>query len=281
MSFLPNKIILDNYVRYILNEDITYSDITTDLIVEENKNIAATINFRQEGIVCGLPFAQELYKLLNPDLKWTILKQEGERVSKNTNVATIYGSAKAILTGERSALNLIQKASGIATLTAEYAAKILKTKTRLTDTRKNTPGARILEKYSIRVGGAFPHRYNLSDCVMIKDNHIAIAGSISEAVARVKKYNSHTTKIEVEAENESQVKEALNSQVDIIMLDNMSPQLLKEMVEIINSKVITEASGNINLENIYDIALTGVDYISTSAIVTKAPTLDVGMDIKH
>lgn len=280
MNFLPHKILINDYVNYILKEDLTYNDITTELVVEEDKNVEAIINFRESGVVCGLPFSQAIYNILDPSIQWEVLQSEGKKVQKRTDVVKIRGSAKAILIGERSALNLLQRASGIATITSQYVEKLKDSNARLTDTRKTTPGARILEKYAIRVGGAFPHRYNLSESVLIKDNHIELAGSITEAVKRVKKYISHTTKIEVETENEAQVHEALNAGVDIIMLDNMSADLMKAMVKLINNRAITEASGNVNLENISEISQTGVNYISTSAITIKAPVLDIGMDIK-
>lgn len=279
MSALPHQIIVKDFVQYVLKEDLTYSDITTELIFKEDKEVEAVINFREAGVVCGIPFAKEVYNLLDPEISWKILKAEGESVKANTNIAIIKGSVKSILTGERTVLNILQKASGVATTTNEFVKKITGTKAKVTDTRKTTPGARILEKYSIRIGGAFPHRYNLSDCVLIKDNHIQAAGSITEAVRRVKEAISHTVKIEVETENEAQVKEALAAGVDIIMLDNMPPSEIKRMLKIINGKAITEASGNVNLNTIKEIAETGVDYISTSAITTKSGVLDVGMDI--
>lgn len=279
MNFLPHKLILSNYVQYVLKEDLTYNDITTELIVEESKKSEVKINFRESGVVCGIPFAKEVYKLLDDSIEWKILVDEGEKVTANTDIAIIKGPARAILTGERTVLNLLQKASGIATITEQYVSKLEGYSTRLTDTRKTTPGNRILEKYAIQIGGAFPHRYNLSDSILIKDNHISIAGSITDAVSKVKKHCSHVTKIEVETDTKEQVQEALSAGVDIIMLDNMSPELMKEMVQLIDNQAITEASGNINLDNIQAAAATGVTCISTSAITAKAPILDIGMDI--
>ena len=278
MGFLPHKLILNSFVQYVLREDLTYNDITTELIVEEGKIAEAVINFRQAGIVCGMPFVSEVYNILNPSVKIDILKDEGEEVIANTNIAVIKGHAKSILTGERTALNILQKASGIATTTNAFIKKLEGTKARLTDTRKTTPGCRILEKYAIKLGGALPHRYNLSDCILIKDNHIAMAGSITEAVRRAKQHCSHTMKIEVETENDQQVKEALDAGADIIMLDNMSIEMTKAMVKLIGNKAIIESSGNVNLDTIEAIAKTGVDCISTSAITTKAPVLDIGLD---
>jgi nicotinate-nucleotide pyrophosphorylase (carboxylating) len=279
-NFLPHKTILKKYVQYVLDEDLTYNDLTTELTVEEDREVEAIINFREAGIVCGLPFAREVYNILDPGLNWEELCQEGSEITSNTDAVRIFGSAKAILTGERTALNLIQKASGIATITNKYVKKLTGSTTKLTDTRKTTPGARILEKYSIKVGGAIPHRYNLSDSVLIKDNHIFLAGSISSALRNVKKQLSHTAKVEVETENEGQVKEALEGGADIIMLDNMTPAEVKRMVDLIAGKAITEASGNVSYENLEEFARTGVDYISTSAITIKAPVLDVGMDMR-
>lgn len=279
MNFLPHKLILSNYVQYVLKEDLTYNDITTELIVEDNKMSEVKINFREPGVVCGIPFAREVYKMLDESIEWEILVQEGETIPSNTDIALVRGPAKPILTGERTVLNLLQKASGIATITAAYVSQLENTSARLTDTRKTTPGNRVLEKYAIRIGGAFAHRYNLSDSILIKDNHISIAGSITQAVSKAKQYCSHVAKIEVETENKEQVLEALQAGVDIIMLDNMPPALMKEMVDLIGNQAITEASGNVTIDNLKTIAETGVNYISTSAITAKAPILDVGMDI--
>jgi nicotinate-nucleotide pyrophosphorylase (carboxylating) len=265
-------------VQYVLKEDLTYNDLTTELVLQEDRDIEVVINFREGGVVCGLPFAREVYRILDDSINWEVLIEEGNIVAPRTDVVRIKGSAKAILTGERTALNLIQKASGVATITKQFVDAIKDTNAKLTDTRKTTPGARLLEKYSIKVGGAYPHRYNLSESVLIKDNHIAFAGSITAAINNIKKGLSHTTKIEVETENEKEVREALSSGVDIIMLDNMPPDLMKKMIALINGKAITEASGNISLKTITAVAQTGIDYISTSAITIKAPVLDVGMD---
>lgn len=281
MSFLPNKIILGEYIHQVIKEDITYNDITTDLIIDDNQTVEAIINFRQTGLVCGLPFAKEVFNILDSSVEWVLFKNEGEKVSANTDIARLIGNAKSVLTAERTVLNLLQKASGIATITSQYMEKLLSSKTKLTDTRKTTPGARLLEKYAIRIGGAIPHRYNLSDCVLIKDNHIAMAGSITNAVNKIRKNISHTIKIEVETETKNQVLEALENKVDIIMLDNMTVEQMTEMVKLINGSAIVEASGNVNIDMLEEIAKSGVDYISTSAITIKAQVLDIGLDIKQ
>lgn len=280
MPFLPHKLILRDYILYVINEDLTYNDVTSDLILDDKDHMEVIINYRSTGVVCGLPYAQEVYNIIDPTVTWEVLVEEGTVVNPNTDVVKLSGPAKSILTGERTALNILQRASGIATTTAEYVKKLEGTSTRVTDTRKTTPGARLLEKYAVKIGGAYPHRYNLSDCVLIKDNHIQIAGSITEAINRVKKHISHTTKIEVETENKQHVLEALEVGADIIMLDNMTVEETKEMVQLINGRAITESSGNINLQTIRAYAVAGVDYVSTSAINTKAPVLDIGMDVK-
>lgn len=280
INFLPHKLILQDYIQYIVREDLTYNDITTELIVNDDRIIEVVINYREPGIVCGIPFAKEVYNLLDPSIEWDTLITEGTKITEKTDIAIVRGPAKPILTGERTVLNLLQKASGIATITNTYVEKLNHTHAKLTDTRKTTPGSRLLEKYAIQIGGAYPHRYNLSDSILIKDNHIELAGSIKEAIKRVRLHCSHTTKIEVETENIDHVKEAIANKADIIMLDNMSIEQTKQMVELIGHQAITEASGNINLDTIEDVAKTGINYISTSAITVKAPVLDVGMDMR-
>ena len=205
--------------------------------------------------------------------------KDGDEIKKSDTLAIIEGNARAILTGERTALNYIQRLSGIATETAKYQKAIGNNKARITDTRKTTPGFRMFEKYAVQTGGARLHRFNLSDCVMIKDNHIQYAGSITKAVENIRKYLSHTHKIEIECDTIEQVKEAVEANADIIMLDNMDTKLMKECVELINKRALTEASGNVTIDTIGEIAETGVDVISSSAIVAKAKTLDIALDM--
>ena len=221
---------------------------------------------------------ETVFKILSPDVKIKFDCKDGDEIKKGDKLADITGSARCILTGERTALNYVQRMSGIATETNKYMKAIGEHKAKIVDTRKTTPCFRAFEKYSVKVGGGSLHRFNLSDCAMIKDNHIKFSGTLSKAVERLKKNISHAHKIEVECDNIEQVKEAVMCGVDIIMLDNMPVKLMKECVDLISGRAIVEASGNVNLNTIREIAATGVDIISSSAIVAKAPTLDLGLD---
>ena len=270
--------IIDEYIKNALKEDLNFGDITTDILAQ-NKTLKAKMNTRENGILCGIDVAMKVFQTLDPSINIKKYFNDGDKISKNDTLAIIEGSASAILSAERTALNFIQRMSGISTETAKYQAAIGNNKARITDTRKTTPNFRIFEKYAVFKGGARLHRFNLSDCVMIKDNHIILAGSITNAVSQIKKHISHAHKIEVECDTLEQVKEALSNNVDIIMLDNMPCPLMKQCVELINGNAIVEASGNVTLENIENIAKTGIDVISSSAIVAKAKTLDIALDI--
>ena len=237
------------------------------------------MNTRQDGILCGIDVAAEVFKVISPEIKFEKYFSDGDKISKGDTLATITGSARAILIGERTALNYIQRLSGIATETKKYQEAIGDNKARITDTRKTTPNFRMFEKYAVSVGGARLHRFNLSDCVMIKDNHIRFAGSITNAVNKIRENLSHTHKIEVECDTIEQVNEAVEVKADIIMLDNMPCDLMKKCVEIIADKALIEASGNVTVDTIGEIAKTGVDVISSSAIVAKAKTLDIALDM--
>ena len=241
--------------------------------------MTAKINSRNEGIVCGVDVVQLIFRMLDPEVCFEIRINDGERIAAGQDIAIIKGYARAILTGERTALNFLQRMCAIATLTNKYQLAIKPYKAKITDTRKTTPNFRIFEKYAVKAGGGSPHRFGLYDCVMIKDNHIRLAGSITEAVKRANENLSHTTKIEVEAETFEQVQEALDSKADIILLDNMSIETMKMVVEYIGERAITEASGNVTLENVNNVASTGVDYSSTSAITATAGIIDIGLDI--
>ncbi|MBQ3641447.1 carboxylating nicotinate-nucleotide diphosphorylase [bacterium] len=271
--------IVEEHIKNALKEDIGFGDITTDYLVPEGEKIIARLNTRQDGILCGIDIFEKVFKVLSDDVKVTKYFKDGDRIKKGDTVAILEGSAGAILTGERTALNYIQRLSGIATETDKYQKAIGNNKARITDTRKTTPNFRMFEKYAVSIGGARLHRFNLSDCVMIKDNHIKFAGSLTNAVNIIRKNLSHTHKIEVECDTLEQVKEAVSCGSDIIMLDNMDCDLMKQCVEIIGNSAIIEASGNVTLENIEKIAATGVDVISSSAIVAKAKTLDLALDM--
>ena len=277
-----DNFIIDDYIKSALKEDMTFGDITTDSINSEFNNPNFTVNLcsRSNGVICGLNVFKRVFDILS-DNKVIVefYFTDGDDIRKNDKIAKISGPSNFILKGERLALNFIQKMSGIATTTRQYQNKADKYNVRVVDTRKNTPNFRIFEKYAVKVGGNYVHRFNLSDCVMLKDNHIALCqGSITHAVNAVRKNISHAHKIEVECDNISQVQEALDCGVDIIMLDNMSVDDMKSAVKLIDKRAIVEASGCVTLDNIEDIAACGVDIISTSAIVTKAPTLDLGFD---
>ncbi len=271
--------IIEEHIKNALKEDIGFGDITTDILASEDKIIKAEMNTREDGILCGIDIAALVFKILSPEIKLRKLYKDGDKISKGDTLMIIEGSSRAVLTGERTALNYIQRLSGIATETNKYQKAIGNYKARITDTRKNTPNFRLFEKYAVATGGAKLHRFNLSDCVMIKDNHIQLAGSITNAVNQIRNNLSHAHKIEVECDTFEQVKEAVNAKVDIIMLDNMPCELMKKCVEFIKNSAIIEASGNVTLETIKEIASTGVDVISSSAIVAKAKTLDIGLDI--
>ncbi len=276
---LLENFIVKEHVKNALKEDIGFGDITTDYLVPEDEEITAKLNTRQDGILCGIDIAEIVFKTLSKNIKVEKFFSDGEAIKKGDTLAVIRGNARAILKGERTALNYIQRLSGIATETNKYQKAIGDNKARITDTRKTTPGFRMFEKYAVMTGGARLHRFNLSDCVMIKDNHIQYAGSISKAVAKIRENLSHTHKIEVECDTIEQVKEALEAKADIIMLDNMSCGDMKKCTELIQGNAIVEASGNVTLDNINEIARTGVDVISSSAIVAKAKTLDIALDM--
>ena len=271
-----NKFMVKEHVRNALKEDIGFIDITTDTLVED-KNLRLNLIAKADGIICGLEVFEIVFKELSEDFKIKFYFKDGDTIKKGDKVAEVEGLASTILIGERTALNYIQRMSGIATLTNKYQKILDKYGVKITDTRKTTPCFRLFEKYSVMVGGATPHRFNLSDCVMIKDNHISYAGSITKAVEKIRACISHTHKIEVECETLDQVKEAISCKADIIMLDNMSNDMMVEAVKIIDKQAIVEASGNVTYERLEEIAKTGVDIISTSAIVAGAETLDLSL----
>ena len=274
-----NRFYIEDHIKSALKEDIGFCDITTEYVVGEDKIFNARLTARTEGVVCGLDVFKAVYEILSDKVKVELLFKDGEEIKKGDVLANISGPGKYILLGERVSLNYIQRMSGIATETRKYKNAIGDLPCRIVDTRKTTPNFRMFEKYSVKVGGGALHRFNLSDCAMIKDNHIKVAGSVTNAVKMVKQNLSHAHKIELECDTIEQIKEALSLGVDIIMLDNMSLQQMKEAVDLINHKSLVEASGNVNLQTVRSIAECGVDIISSSAIVAKAPALDLGLDM--
>lgn len=275
-----NNYFIENHVKQALEEDIGFGDITTDYLTNEDDIMKCELNSRVEGILCGKNVFEMVFKVLSDDVKVTFYKKDGDKIRKGDKLADIIGPARYVLMGERLALNYVQRMSGIATETHKYQKAIGEHKAKIVDTRKTTPLFRAFEKYSVKIGGGALHRFNLSDCAMIKDNHIKYAGSLTKAVEKLRQHISHAHKIEVECDTIEQVKEAVLCGADIIMLDNMDLNTMRECVHIIEGKAIVEASGNVNLNTVSEIAATGVDIISSSAIVAKAPTLDLGLDCK-
>lgn len=274
-----SNIYVEEHVKSALMEDIGFGDVTTESIVGEDKIFNASLVSRCEGIICGLDVFKTVFKLLSDKVKVELLFKDGDKIKKGDVLAKLTGPGKYLLLGERVSLNYIQRMSGIATETYKYQSAIGDLPCKIVDTRKTTPNFRAFEKYSVKVGGGALHRFNLSDCAMIKDNHIQVAGSVTNAVKMVKANLSHAHKVELECDTLDQVKEALPLGVDIIMLDNMDLDTMKTAVKLINHKAIVEASGNVRLETVRAIAECGVDIISSSAIVAKAPTLDIALDM--
>lgn len=270
---------VEDHVKHALMEDIGFGDVTTESIVGEDKIFEASLISRCEGVICGLEVFKTVFKILSDKVKVELLFKDGDKIKKGDVLATLTGPGKYLLLGERVSLNYIQRMSGIATETHKYQTAIGDLPCKIVDTRKTTPNFRAFEKYSVKVGGGALHRFNLSDCAMIKDNHIQVAGSVTNAVKMVKANLSHAHKVELECDTLDQVKEALPLGVDIIMLDNMDLETMKTAVKLIDHKAIVEASGNVRLETVRAIAECGVDIISSSAIVAKAPTLDIALDM--
>ncbi|MEG0371583.1 MAG: carboxylating nicotinate-nucleotide diphosphorylase [Clostridium sp.] len=273
-----DRFLIIDIIKNALLEDINYGDISSNLIPRE-KTGKAYITAKQDGIISGIDIVQETFKFIDNNLEFTPLKKDGDRVLSGDNIASVEGELQSILKAERVALNFLQRMSGIATKASEYSEKVEGYNVRVVDTRKTTPGLRILEKYSVKIGGCFNHRYNLSDAVMIKDNHIIALGGIKSAVEKARKEIPHTMKIEVEVSNITEVLEALDSKVDIIMLDNMGIDEMRTAVGIINNQAVVEASGNITLENVIDVAKTGVNIISVGELTHSIKSLDISLNI--
>ncbi|WP_138496120.1 carboxylating nicotinate-nucleotide diphosphorylase [Paenibacillus pinistramenti] len=265
-----------------LREDVGSGDISTQATIAPGEQSMGIIHAKDEGVIAGMPVAGLVFEIVDPSLVFTPKVQDGQKVSKGTVLATVEGSTHSVLTGERLALNLMQRLSGIATRTRSYVDALEGLQTRLVDTRKTTPGHRMLEKYAVRTGGGHNHRFGLYDAVMIKDNHIKGAGGIAQAVSRARVQIPHTMTIEVETENLQQVEEALTAGADIIMLDNMPADLMREAVRRIKAAaphVKVEASGNVNLQTIRSIAETGVDIISVGRLTYSFENLDISLDL--
>lgn len=274
-----NNFYIENHIKMALNEDIGFGDITTENLAKEGDVLAGELNTRSDGVLCGIEVFKAVYKILSDKIEIKLYFKDGDKIKKGDKIADIKGPAKELLMGERLSLNYIQRMSGIATETAKYQEAIHPYSAKIVDTRKTTPNFRAFEKYAVKCGGGALHRFNLSDCAMIKDNHIKLAGSITNAVNTLRKNISHAHKIEVECDTLEQVKEAIACNADIIMLDNMSIADMQAACKLINGKAIIEASGNVTLSTVNEIASTGVDIISSSAIVAKAPTLDIALDM--
>ena len=268
---------IDKIISRALKEDVGTGDITSNLIIPRNKTAKAFILAKEEGVIAGLQVAKSVFYKLDKNIRWKNLVMEGEFVSAGTKIAEMKGPYRALLTGERTALNFLQRMSGIASITLKYVEQLSDLKTKILDTRKTVPGLRLLDKYSVKKGAGTNHRIGLYDMVLIKDNHIKAAGSISEAVKQVRGKLNKKIKIEVETASLDEVKEALNSGADIIMLDNMSIKQMKDAVKIINGKAKVEASGGVDINSVRMIAETGVDYISVGALTHSVKALDIGM----
>lgn len=271
-----NWLIIDDIIKNALQEDISSEDISTVSTVPENSISTVDLIAKEEGVIAGLSVFKRVFEILG-GVEVNLLKKDGDLVQPGMLLADIQGTTRKLLSGERVALNFLQRMSGIATLTSKFVNEIKGTNAKLLDTRKTTPGLRILEKYSVKIGGGENHRFNLSDGIMLKDNHIAAAGGLKNAVSFARSSCSFVRKIEVEVENIDMLLDALEADADIIMLDNMSVSAMKEAVKIVGYKALTEASGNITLENIHTVAETGVDYISVGALTHSYKVLDLSM----
>ena len=275
------KINVDELLWLALKEDITSEDLTTNAVMREDKMGEAQLICKQDGLIAGLQVFERVFHLLDDKTQVEMYFKDGDRVKNGDLLAKVTGDIRTILTGERVALNYLQRMSGIATHTRKLVDLLGDAKTKLLDTRKTTPNMRIFEKYAVKVGGGTNHRYNLSDGILIKDNHIGAAGGIKEAVALAKEYAPFVRKIEVEVENLEQVKEALEAGADIIMLDNMDNATMKEAVQLIDGRAETECSGNVTAERVKEIIETGVDYVSCGALTHSSAIMDVSLKNLH
>lgn len=267
---------VDDKIRLALQEDITGEDVTTAAIIRENTRSRVQLICKEDGILAGLPVFKRTFELLG-ETEFETFFNEGDHIKKGDLIATVTGDARILLSGERVALNYLQRMSGIATLTHSLVSELKGSHTKLLDTRKTTPGMRVFEKYAVKVGGGCNHRFNLSDGILIKDNHIGAAGGVKEAIRLAKEYAPFVRKIEVEVENLEMLEEALEAGADIIMLDNMSNEMMKEAVSLVNGRAETECSGNVTKARLKEIAEIGVDYVSCGALTHSAPILDFSL----
>lgn len=275
------KLNVDPLILGALKEDITSEDVSTNSVMPTAKQGEVDLICKQDGVICGLQIFSRVFELLDEKTKIELYVEDGDTVKKGQLMAKVYGDIRVLLCGERTALNYLQRMSGIATYTSEVNALLKGTKTKLVDTRKTTPNNRIFEKYAVRVGGASNHRYNLTDGVLLKDNHIGAAGSVTKAIEAARAYAPFVRKIEVEVETLDMVKEAVAAGADIIMLDNMDHETLKEAMAIIDGKAEVEVSGNVTKENITRLTDLGVDIISSGALTHSAPILDISLKNLH
>lgn len=285
MNPITLKLVADKFIRLALEEDIHSEDVSTNAVMPEYKKGEVYLFAKEDGIIAGLQIFERVFKLLDENTEVTFIEtngktiKDGDRVEAGQAIAVVTGDVRVLLSGERTALNYLQRLSGIATYTRSLADLLEGSKTKLLDTRKTSPGMRIFEKYAVRIGGGCNHRYNLSDGVLLKDNHIDAAGGVKEAIEAARAYAPFVLKIEVETEDLDMVREAVEAGADIIMLDNMSPEMMAEAIRIIDGRAETECSGNITKENIETITSLGVDYISSGALTHSAPILDISL--KH
>ena len=277
LNEISMKLNADRLIQMALREDISWEDVSTNAVMPQAKAGAVDLICKQDGIIAGLPVYARVFQLLDPDTVVEFHCQDGDPVKKGQLLAVVRGDIRVLLSGERVALNYLQRMSGIASYTHAVAQLLSGSKTTLLDTRKTTPNCRIFEKYAVRIGGGSNHRYNLSDGVMLKDNHINAAGGISQAIRMAKDYAPFVRKIEVETETLEQVQEAVEAGADIIMLDNMTPETMEKAIALIGGRAETECSGNVTRENIARLVDLGVDYISSGALTHSAPILDISM----
>lgn len=272
---------VDHLLLQALSEDITSEDITTNSVMREAMAGEVQLICKQDGIIAGLQIFERVFQLLDDTVEVEFYCKDGDFVTAGQLMALVKGDIRALLSGERVALNYLQRMSGIATYTNSIARLLKGSKTKLLDTRKTTPNMRIFEKYAVKVGGGYNHRYNLSDGILLKDNHIGAAGSVTKAIQMAKEYAPFVRKIEIEVENLDMVKEAVKAGADIIMLDNMTPEMMKEAIAIIDGRAETECSGNVTRENVERLLDIGVDYISSGALTHSAPIMDISLKNLH
>ena len=281
MNDITMKLNADNLIKMALQEDISSEDVTTNAVMRNRKQGEVQLICKQDGIIAGLGVFERVFKLLDETTEVEFYAEDGDEVKNKQLLGVIRGDIRVLLSGERTALNYLQRMSGIATYTHQIAELLKETKIKLLDTRKTTPNMRIFEKYAVKVGGGYNHRYNLSDGILLKDNHIGAAGSVKKAVEMAKEYAPFVRKIEIETENLEMVKEAVEAGADIIMLDNMTPEVMKEAVKLIDGRAETECSGNVTKENIERLVEIGVDYISSGALTHSSPILDLSLKNLH